>query len=721
MMKIFFKRKRIKTPTIIQMEVAECGSTALAIILAFYKKFIPLEELREICGVTRDGSSAFQLIKAARTLKLKTDGYKREINELYDLKFPFIAYWQFNHFVVVEGYIGKSFYINDPSLGPRKVSFDEFNQSFTGITIELEPEEGFEKSKKIDTFTNSVKERLGSSKKELLFLLITSFTLIFPGLGFAVFVQFFFDKVIAFDLNKTIYFSSLFVLLGISSLLSWMQLNILAKLNTKLSIEWSTNSIWHVFKLPIRFFLNRYSGEIANRLYNNDFVAFTLTGQLIATFANLLFVIFYLFLIIQINLTIGLIAIGAALINLSLLKSINNSRTNAFYRFQKDFGNTIGITVSGLRDIDTLKSSCSETPYYSRWLGYFTKTLADVQEINLKDVFLTAAPPIVQMLTTAFYITIATNMILNERISIGSFLALQILLMNFLTPLSQFINFGQMVQEIKSQFSRIDDLLKNKIDPCYLSTCCDTSSKLDGYVDINNISFGYNPFVSPTIENISLSAQPGQSVAICGSTGSGKTTLLNLIKGLYTPQAGEILFDKKKLSDLDRKKFVRSFACVDQNIFIFEGTFKDNITLWDETFLDEDLIKAAKDACIHEEIIINNLGYNHRLLEEGRNLSGGQRQRIEIARALIKNPTILLLDEATSSVDSDTEKQIISNIKRRGCSCIMVAHRLSTIKDCDEIIVLDDGKVIERGSHNELKEKKGRYYHLVQAQEIHAN
>ncbi|MBN1914680.1 MAG: NHLP family bacteriocin export ABC transporter peptidase/permease/ATPase subunit [Parachlamydiales bacterium] len=716
-----FLGNRIRTPTVIQMEAVECGAAALSIVLSFYKKFVPLEELRTICGVTRDGSNALQVVKGAEKLGMTAAGYTKEIQDLYSLPLPFIVFWNFNHFVVVEGFRGSKFFINDPASGPRSVSYEEFDESFTGIVIELQPGEGFQKGGTPLSLIDALRKRMKGVVASLAHIVLTTFALVIPGLSIPIFTQIFFDKILPAHFSYHMFFVALFVTMLLIGALSWLQRYVLMLMNLKLSITLSSKFFWHILRLPIRFFAQRYPAEIANRLLTNDTVIQAITGQIVIAGVNLIFVVFYLFVMVQVSLSISGIAIASAGVNLFTLLVINRSRKDAYARSQQDFGKSIGVSVGALRNMETIKAFGMENDFFSRWAGHFAKASLSMQEINFKDLFLTAVPPLMQMITTAFFLYFGSIEVLRGNLSIGMLLALQVFIISFLTPFSQFISLGQTIQQVKGDLHRIDDVLDNKeelsIDEVQ-ENLSEFSSPLRGHLELIDISFGYNPYKQPLIDHFSLNLSPGSSIALVGASGCGKTTIAKLIMGLYELWSGEILIDGKPLFAIDRAHRVRSLSSVDQTIFLFEGTIKDNITLWDETISEENIVKASKDACIHEEIISLPQGYNAPLLEEGKNLSGGQRQRIEIARALVINPTILVLDEATSSLDYEKERDIMRNLRRRGCSMIIIAHRLSTVRACDEIIVLDKGKIVERGKHEELMEKSPLYKTLIQAEGI---
>lgn len=712
-----FFPKRVRTPTFIQMEMAECGAVSLGIILAYFKKFLKLEELREICGVTRDGSNALQITKGAEKLGLRSHGIRAEIEDLYKLKPPFILFWKFYHFVVFEGFGKNCFYINDPASGPRKVSFKEFDESFTGVAILLEKKEDFVKSGSKDNFFLSIKKRLKGSFATLLYLFLASLSLSIITLAFVVFTQLFFDKILKQDIQITTFFFALLASVILSGILTWLQRSTLMLLNLKLSIKGVTDFFLHILRLPISFFMHRYPGEIAWRFSVADTVIQTLTGQLIISAVNLIFVLFYLVVMVQISPLLSLIAFLSAIFNLLTLALINRSRMDAFARLQQDLGKNQGISVGALRNITTLKSFGLESDFFSRWAGTFAKSAIALQEIGFKDVFLTSVPTLLQLLTTAFILYLGASEVMHGSLTIGMLLALQLLIQNFLSPFARFVNLGQIAQETKVNLFRIDDVLNHKIEDVFLkNNNSGPPTRLSGHLEIDSLTFGYDPYGPPLIENFSLKIKSGGSCALVGPSGCGKTTLAKLISGLYKPWSGKILFDGKELSEIERATMIASFSTVDQNIFLFEGSFRDNITLFDSTLFEEDIIQAAKDSLLHDDIVASDQGYNHKILEEGKNLSGGQRQRVEIARALVRNPSYLILDEATSSLDSMTEEQIMKNIRRRGMSLLMVAHRLSTIKECDEIIVLDKGKIVERGSHEELMQRRGLYFNLATIQ-----
>jgi ATP-binding cassette subfamily C protein len=718
-----FKKKRVKTPTILQMEALECGAASLGICLAYFGKFVPLEELRETCGVSRDGSNAFNLMQAAKKYGLEAHGYKLEISDLETLTFPVIIFWNFNHFVVLEGINKNYFFINDPARGPVKISHEEFDKAFTGVVITVEKTEEFKKSGSPESVILMLKERLKNVKAPLIYIGIISLALIVPGLSVPALMQFFYDQVLIkgrFEWGKSVTLGLFFCALA-TFILVFLRQKILNRLKVKLSIVSGGTFLWHILRLPINFYMQRFSGEIANRQRLNYQVVNILTGPLATTCMSILLIIFYVSMMIIYNIPVALICIITALANLFVLWIINRSRNDAYARMQQELGKSIGYSISCLQSMESIKSSGTENDAFGAWAGYYAKQLNAQREINIKDAILINTPTFFIALSRTALLGIGTYEILNGNLTVGMLIALQALLQAFFLPVNQLLDLGSTLQMMKINIVRLNDVLKNDIDPILEvqeNLHFEDQARFDGYLELKNVTFGYSPLEEPLIKDLSIKLNPGQRVALVGPSGCGKSTISKLISGIYKPWSGSILFDGKPLSEIPRNVFQNSFGSVDQKIYLFSGSIKDNLTLWDKTISDKDLINAASDAEIHEVILSRPKGYEMQLNEGGQNLSGGEGQRIEIARALINNPRVLILDEATSSLDSKSEETISKNIRKRGCTCVMVAHRLSTIRECDEIIVLDKGKVIQRGSHENLRNIPGVYKDLVDKESL---
>lgn len=717
---------RTRTPTVIQMEAVECGAAALSIILSHFGRYVPLEELRIECGVSRDGSNALNLVKAARKYGLEGHGYRLELEDVFEVSSPAILFWEFNHFLVLDGFGKECVYLNDPSTGPRTVSYEEFDQGYIGIVLLFEPQESFQKGGKPPSIAKELFHRLKSVHSPLLYLFLAGLCLLIPGLALPAFTRIFIDNLLIAHLVswKWDFLFAILIAVGFQGVLTALQNHFLTRLNGKLSLRFSSDFLWHILRLPLSFYAQRYTGEIAYRTNFNNKVSQQLTGPLATISINLLLILFYGLIMFQYDLIIAWIGILAALFNLGMMLLIQRARTDAYSRLQQERSKALGNALGGLQHIETIKATGTESDFFARFSGYFTKNVNVQQEISRKDALLSTFPLLFQSLAVMVLLSLGALRAIQGDLTVGMLIAFQMLLMTFLKPVGKFVNFGQMIQTMKIDIGRLNDVLFYPIDRSYLIPPAEDLAavkKLKGRLEFKNVVFGYSPLSPPLIENLSFIIKPGQRLALVGPTGCGKSTLAKLAAGLYFPWSGEILYDGQPYAHLNREALHHSLAAVDQEIFLFSGTIRDNLTLWDKTVEEQILLQATQDACIHEEILLRQRGYNTLLTEAGRNLSGGQRQRLEIARSLVSSPSLLILDEATSSLDSETEKEISDNLRRRGCSCLMIAHRLSTIQDCDEILVLKEGKLQQRGTHETLKQIPGLYQDLVKSETFYGS
>nr|WP_089935058.1 NHLP family bacteriocin export ABC transporter peptidase/permease/ATPase subunit [Candidatus Entotheonella palauensis] len=714
-------RGRVRTPTILQMDAVECGAAALGIILEYYGCVVPLAELRHVCGVSRDGSTAANIVAAARLYGLSAKGFKKSLETVQDLRGPYIVFWNFNHFLVVEGFRKGRVYLNDPETGPRTVTFAEFDHAFTGVVLVLQPGPDFTPGGRRPSLFRALRKRLHGSGSALIYCLLAGLLLVVPGLALPMFTQLFIDHLLIQE--QTAWLRPLLIGMLLTAcgrgLLMRLQLRQLRRLKLKLATVMSSQFVWHLLHLPTRFYAQRYAGEIATRTALNDKVADTLSGRLAVTAIDVLMMLFYAGLMMQYDTVLTLIGLGFAAVNLIALQCLSRWRIDTNRRWRQELGKLNGVAIAGLQNIETLKASALESTFFARWAGHDAKAMREAQKLEVGHQTLSILPVLLSALTTMLVLVVGGLRVMDGHLSIGMLVALQSLMQSFMTPVTTLVDLGGTLQELRGDVERLDDVLQHPTAPPpnrSRQLVTQDTFRLQGAIEVKHLTFGYSRVGAPLIDDLSFSLAPGQRMALVGASGSGKSTVAKLLAGLYEPWDGDIRFDGTPRQQIPRQILIQSLAMVNQDSLLFAGTVRDNLTLWDATVSTRDLIRACKDADIHETIVTLADGYDRPLLEGAVNLSGGQRQRLEIARALMYDPSILILDEATNALDAATEQTILMHLKQRACTCIMVAHRLSTIRDCDEIIVLEHGKVVQRGTHSALMAQGGVYAQLIQSE-----
>jgi len=709
------RRKRAKVPVIMQMEMLECGAACLAMILAYYKKWIPLEKVREECAVNRDGSNAKYVVMAGRRYGLEAKGFRGGVDEVKDAQLPCIIHWNFNHFVVLTGFSDKFAFINDPASGEVKVPLDIFDKAFTGVYMTFVPGENFKPEGQRQSVLKFARARLKGTATPIIFVIFTMFLISLIGIINPVLSRVFLDRVLT-GYNPEWFRPLILGMVGlaaVSFIVYLINALYILKIRGKLAIVANSVFLWHVLRLPMSFFSQRMSGEIAGRLKYNEAIAETLIARLAPLFLNFVLTIFYFIIMVRYSWILTAIGIAAIAINMVMARIISTRRIAIARTQMRDEGRLRGLTLGGIQMIETIKSSGAENGFFEQWAGIRAAVNRSQVEFVKTNAYLGAVPDFVLSLSRVAILIVGAYLILTGSFTAGMLLAFQSFLLAFTAPVESFIEATQSIQEMRVTMERVEDVFKYEPDVKDVDVSDVSPNKLIGNIELKSVSFGYNRLAQPLIKDFDMTLRAGSSVAIVGSSGCGKSTLAKLISGLYKPWSGEILFDGTPISEVDRHSFTSSVAVVDQDITIFEDTVSENVKLWDTSIEDFEVILASKDAGIHHDILLRPDGYKHMLAEDGKNFSGGQRQRLEIARALASDPAILIMDEATSALDAKTENDVANAIRDRGITCIIIAHRLSTIRNCDEIIVMDKGIVVERGIHDDLIASNGYYARLV--------
>jgi len=719
------KKGVAKVPVIMQLEALECGAACLAMLMAYYDKWVPLEQVRSDCGVSRDGSKAKNVALAAMHYGFEVKAYRYDPETIREEgSFPCIIHWNMNHFVVLNGFRGNHVYLNDPARGDVTVTMEEFDESFTGVTIIPTPGPDFEPSGKQKSTLDFAKKRLVGAGAAVAFVMITTAMGYLFGIINSFTSRIFMDRLLT-GVNPDWVDPFMAMMIGLAILqliVAWAQAVYSLKINGKMAVIGSTTYLWKVLRLPMNFFSQRQAGDIQGRLALNASIAGTLVNTLAPLLINTAMAVFYLAVMLKQNVPLTLIGLTALVINIAVSRFVSKQRVNITRVQMRDQAKLASTKASGISMIETIKSSGAEAGFFQKWAGYQASVNTQTVKVNKTNLLIGKIPLLLTDIANYGVLVLGVYLTMRGEYTLGGVLMFQGFLSSFMSPAQSLVTAGQTFQEMRTQMERVEDVMEYPEDDAlkaYKDDADDAKtetlplSKLRGSLELKNVTFGYSKLEAPLIEDFSLSLAPGERVALVGASGCGKSTVAKLVSGLYQPWSGEILFDGKPRSAYPRDVLVGSLAVVDQDITIFEDTIAANITMWDSTIQDFEVIMAARDAQLHDDIAKLPGGYQHKLSSGGKNLSGGQRQRMEIARVLAQDPTIVIMDEATSALDARTEHEVVNAIHERGITCVVIAHRLSTVRDCDEIIMLDRGKVVERGTHDELTAKGGAYAELV--------
>ena len=712
-------KKVAKVPVILQLETLECGAASLAMLLAYYGKWVPLEKVREACGVSRDGSNAGNMARAAMAYGMEVRAFRCEPSVLQkEVLFPCIIHWEFNHFVVLNGFHKGKAVLNDPAKGVREVSMEEFDRAFTGVCLLMTPGENF----KADGHKKSVKEflleRMTGAKGAFFFMAVMTCLLALFSLIQMAFSQVFVERMLT-GRNPS-WEISFFVLLSVLVFLQIATKVIYAKysfrIKGKLAIMANAKFMWHILRLPVKFFSQRMTGDILGRKKANEGITAALIDTLSPIAMHIIVMILYFVILVRYSAFLAAIGIFGMLLEFIITQYCAKKKANILQVKMRDMAKLDSLTINGIEMIETLKSGGTENGFFEKWAG----CQALVHEQNMKTLHVNRyygfIPKVISIFVRILIFSLGLYYIMQGGFTVGMLFVFQSVYAAMCEPVAQLSTAGDSIREMIMNMERIDDVMDYETDVMGEPDGEKKEirySKLSGELELSHVTFGYSHLSQPILKDFSLKVRPGQRVAVVGSSGCGKSTVANLVMGLYKPWSGEILYDGKPMEEIDRNVFTGSVAAMTQDITLFQDTIANNIKMWDDSIEDYEMILAAREAGFHENVMQRPGGYDYRLSEEGKNLSGGERQKLEIARVFAQDPTILLLDEATSALDAKTESVVAESIKKRGMTCLIMAHRLSTIRDCDEIIVLNDGVIVERGTHEELMKKHGKYEELI--------
>lgn len=714
------KNGTTKTPVVIQMEELECGAASIAMILGYYKRYEPLSKLRKEAGVSRDGSTLNSLRRVAENYGLTADGYRYSLESLKTkATYPCIIFWQHCHFAVLTGYKNGKFIVNDPAKGTVKYTKEEMAAGYSGVCMVFEPREGFKPGGKPDSVLDFAKKRIQGAGSMIAMVILTTLILTLVGIVEPSFPRLYVDYLLT-DNDTSLWQEIFFIGFGMLALVKvlslWLKTAYLLKMEGKMAITANTSFVWHVLRMPMEFFSQRTIPDIVARKNSNETVASSIINSYAPLILDIFAMIFYFVMMILYSPILALIGFVSVVLNFVITMIINQQQINLARMAQKNQVEYSGNIVTSVRMIETIKSAGVEESFFQKWAGSQANCAADEAALVTNSMYLGQVPGVVSMITRTVILCMGVGFIIRGDWTMGLVTSFTGYLSAFASPAATLLDAIQSFRQMRTDMERIDDVMSYPAELPEEVELFDenrTYEKLEGNIEFENISFGYNPLRPPLIQNFSMTVPKGRSVAFVGSSGNGKSTLAKLLAGLNHPWEGEIRIDGKPLNQIPRSILTASLASVDQEISLFKDTFRNNITMWDGSLEEADIIQSSRDAMIHDDIMNRDRGYESELQDGGADLSGGQRQRVEIARALATSPTILILDEATSALDAQTEYAIMDAVRARSITMVIISHRLSTIRDCDEIIVLQNGQVADRGRHEELMERCEYYREMI--------
>lgn len=709
-------RNKVYVPLVLQMENAECGAASLAMVLRYFgKKSISLEQLRVDCNVSRDGVTAKGIKSAAEKNGLVCRAFKATPESVKGVALPAIVHWNMGHFTVLCGYGKNCFYISDPAIGRYKVSCDEFDRSFTGVVLTFEKSEAFIPDKNKSGYMGFTLRSIKPFVPKLIFISFALMVVTVLSMLLPFFNSVYIDNILL--TGNTDSFIVVVFSMAMVILLSFISASLAAKVSCEteglINISLSVGFMEKIFKLPIVFFNQRTPGELANRQLGSFEIAQLAVNCITPVLFQSVLIIVYCIAAFVFNIYVALIGAAAIILNVVTTVYASEKINGLSAVSRKNTGFYQSSLASSVDMIETIKSCSCEGAVFARLTGTAALNIEAREKTDKLNIYLSSIFHFISLLVSALLLVVGVYEILDGKFSVGTAVGVLGMVSAFLTPLGSVINSISNIFNLKCIAERTDDTMKYSDEDIFLSDEKEQTKAMDGSIRADKVCFGYTGSGNYAVKNVSFALKKGNSIAFAGDSGSGKSTMAKLIAGLYNENEGHIYYGKADKRELKRDYFYSKLAVVGQSVKLYEGTVFDNIVMWDKSITYDEVVIACKKACIHNDIVMRKGAYYEKITEGGKNFSGGQRQRLEIARALVRKPDILILDEAASALDAETEKAVMENIKSLGITLIIIAHRLSTIRSCDEILVFKDGEVIERGSHNTLKEQKGFYYKLA--------